>query len=116
ISRLGVLVLSLLLSSTLLAQEFVYVESNVGQVLQQNSVYGYAVSSKGNLQALSGSPYLTRATGVYSSNPLLAPGFLSDQQIVANAAGTLLFAVNGHSDGVTTFKINSDGTLTFVSK
>jgi len=114
--RSGWLVSLLLLTGSVLAQEFVYVESNVGQVLKQNSVCGYSVSAQGNLKALTGSPYLTRATGVYSANPLLAPGFLSDQQIVANAAGTLLFAVNGHSDGVTVFSINSDGSLTFLNK
>ena len=73
--RLGWLVSLLLLTGTVLAQEFVYVESNVGQVLRQNSVYGYSVSAQGNLKALTGSPYLTKATGVYSANPLLAPGF-----------------------------------------
>ena len=39
----------------------------------------------------------------------------SDQEIVINKAGTLLFAVNGHSNNISSFKINADGTLTTVS-
>jgi 6-phosphogluconolactonase (cycloisomerase 2 family) len=106
------LILALFAGTTALAQNnVVYVESNVGQTTNQNSVYAY-LNSGGKLTQLKGSPYLTLGTGVYSSNPVFAPGFQADQEIVTNAAGTLLFAVNGHSDTVTTFNINSDGSLT----
>jgi 6-phosphogluconolactonase (cycloisomerase 2 family) len=92
----------------------VYVESNVGQTTNQNSVYAF-VNNGGKLTQLKGSPYLTQGTGVFSSNPVFAPGFQADQEIVTNAAGTLLFAVNGHSDTITTFNINSDGSLTLAN-
>ena len=105
-------VLTLFLGASALAQNnMVYVESNIGQTANQNSVYAF-VNSAGKLTQLKGSPYLTLGTGVYSSNPVFAPGFQADQEIVTNAAGTLLFAVNGHSDTITTFNINSDGSLT----
>ncbi|HKS73142.1 MAG TPA: hypothetical protein VJQ82_08090 [Terriglobales bacterium] len=92
----------------------VYVESNVGQTSNQNSVYAF-VNNGGKLTQLKGSPYLTMGTGVFSSNPVFAPGFQADQEIVTNAKGTLLFAVNGHSDTITSFNINSDGSLTVAN-
>lgn len=109
------IVLTLFLGLSALAQSnMVYVESNIGQTANQNSVYAF-VNNKGALTQLKGSPYLTLGTGVYSSNPVFAPGFQADQEIVANAAGTLLFAVNGHSDTISTFNINSDGSLTLAN-
>jgi len=109
------LVLMLVISATALAQNnVVYVESNIGQTTNQNSVFGF-VNSGGKLTQLKGSPYPTMGTGVYSSNPVFAPGFQADQQIVVNSAGTLLFAVNGHSDTITTFNVNSDGSLTLAN-
>jgi len=107
--------LTLLLSVAAFAQNnVVYVESNIGQTQNENSVFAF-VNNNGVLTQLKGSPYLTLGTGVYSSNPVFAPGFQADQEIVANAAGTLLFAVNGHSDTITTFNINSDGSLTLTN-
>jgi len=109
------LVLMLVISATALAQNnVVYVESNIGQTTNQNSVFAF-VNSGGKLTQLKGSPYPTMGTGVYSSNPVFAPGFQADQEIVVNSAGTLLFAVNGHSDTITTFNVNSDGSLTLAN-
>ena len=106
------LVLGLFIGATALAQNnVVYVESNIGQTTNQNSVYAF-VNNGGKLTQLAGSPFPTMGTGVYSSNPVFAPGFQSDQEIVVNSAGTFLFAVNGHSDTITTFNINSGGSLT----
>jgi 6-phosphogluconolactonase (cycloisomerase 2 family) len=105
------LMLMLVISATALAQNnVVYVESNIGQTTNQNSVFAF-VNSGGKLTQLKGSPYPTMGTGVYSSNPVFAPGFQADQEILVNSAGTLLFAVNGHSDTITTFNVNSDGSL-----
>lgn len=107
--------LTLFLGFSAFAQNnMVYVESNIGQTANENSVYAF-VNNKGALTQLKGSPYLTLGTGVFSSNPVFAPGFQADQEIVANAAGTLLFAVNGHSDTIATFNINSDGSLTLAN-
>jgi 6-phosphogluconolactonase len=109
------LLLTLFLGVTALAQNnVVYVESNIGKTDGQNSVYAF-LNSGGKLTQLKGSPYLTMGTGVYSSNPVFAPGFQADQEIVTNAANTLLFAVNGHSDTVSSFNINSDGSLTLAN-
>ena len=109
------IMLTLFLGFSAFAQNnMVYVESNIGQTANENSVYAF-VNNKGALTQLKGSPYLTLGTGVFSSNPVFAPGFQADQEIVANAAGTLLFAVNGHSDTIATFNINSDGSLTLAN-
>lgn len=109
------LILALFSGFPALAQNnVVYVESNVGQTTNQNSVFAF-LNSGGKLTQLKGSPYLTMGTGVFSSNPVFAPGFQADQEIAVNAAGTLLFAVNGHSDTITSFNINSDGSLTLAN-
>src|SRR5207302_4016926 len=87
----------------------VYVNGNIGTVSNANVVYGYSNDGLGNLTPLSGSPYLIGGTG---SAP--APGMPlglqtdDDQQVVINGAGTLLFTVNGFSNNVSVFNINSD--------
>src|ERR1043165_7853174 len=91
---------------------YIYVESNIGSVDDQNSIYAFANDGRGNLTPLAGSPYLTGGTGV------LAPGsseINADQQVIANAAGTALYAVNGPSNTIAAFTINADGTLTTIA-
>ena len=90
----------------------VYVESNVGQTKNHNSVYAFSNDGTGKLTAITGSPYLTNGTGVFSAVSSGAPGFQADQEIVVNPSGNLLFAVNGDSNTITAFKINGDGSLT----
>ena len=91
------------------AQSYVYVESNIGSVPGQNSVYAFANDGLGNLVGLAGSPYLSGGTGVSvpGSSELNA-----DQEVTANAAGTALYAVNGHTNSIAGFAVNGDGTLT----
>src|SRR5690242_13410290 len=62
--------------------------------------------------ALAGSPFPTSGTGVFS----LSGGTQNDadQEVIVNTAGTLLYAVNGHSNTISGFSINVDGTLTAV--
>lgn len=106
-------VLTFLLVNVALAQvNAVYIESNIGQVPGKNSVYALKNDGKGKLTPIKGSPFLTGGTGVFETNSVFAPGFVADQEIVVNAAGTLLFAVNGDSNTITSFGINSDGSLT----
>lgn len=108
---------ALILIATAFAQtgpNVVYVESNVGKTTNKNSIYAYS-NSNGKLTQLKGSPFLTGGTGVFSSTPSMAPGFMADQEIVVNAAGTFLYAVNGHSNTVTTFTVKTDGTLAVAS-
>lgn len=86
----------------------VYLESNDPTA---NTVLGFSNDGLGNLTALPGSPYSTGGTGW--------PGPLGQQQdddgqVITNNAGTLLFAVNGHSNTVADFTINSDGSLTML--
>jgi len=101
--------------SAVLAQEptsYVYVESNVGTVSDQNSIFAFDNDGLGNLIELSGSPYLTGGTGVH------APGseeLNADQEVIANKAGTALYAVNGHTNSIAAFRVNADGTLTTIA-
>lgn len=92
----------------------VYLESNVGSVSGQNSIYGFSNDGAGHLTALPGSPYLTGGTGVYDPGGL-SGSFDADGQIIINRAATLLFAVNGNSNTISVFNINSDGSLTSIA-
>src|SRR5438105_1610692 len=88
----------------------VYVESNDPTA---NTVIGYKNDGLGNLTLLPGSPYSTGGTGwVPPTGQALGFQADDDQQIITNSASTLLFAVNGHSNTIAAFTINSDGSLT----
>jgi 6-phosphogluconolactonase (cycloisomerase 2 family) len=80
-----------------------------------NSVAAFSNDGSGNLTPLAGSPYLTGGTGAGGSTAPTSGVLDADQQVVINSAGTLLLAVNGHSNTVASFIINSDGTLTPVA-
>lgn len=93
----------------------VYVESNIGKVANKNSIFAWSNDGAGNLTPLSGSPFLTGGTGFFTATPAVANVFQGDQEVVINKGGSLLLAVNGHSNNISVFKINSDGTLTVVA-
>ena len=93
----------------------VYIESNIGQIANHNSIYAFSNDGTGKLTAIKGSPFLTNGTGVFSSNPVGAPGFQADQEIVVNQPGNLLFAVNGNSNTISAFQINANGSLTLTN-
>ncbi len=90
----------------------VYVESNINTT-NGNSILGFSNDGLGNLAPLPNSPYLTSGTGwgVPEGQQL---GFQQDddQQIVIDPAGVNLYAVNGHSNTISSFVINSDASLT----
>lgn len=94
----------------------VYLNANIGTVSNANVVLGYSNDGAGHLTPLPGSPYLTGGTG---SAP--APGTSlglqtdDDQQVIVNQAGTLLFTVNGFSNTIAVFTINSDASLTPIT-
>jgi 6-phosphogluconolactonase (cycloisomerase 2 family) len=92
-----------------------YVNSNIA-VTGQNSVIALVNDGAGNLSPVAGSPFATGGTGVNQMGSLLndAP-WDADGQIMLNPSATLLFAVNGHSNNISSFKINSDGSLTAVA-
>ncbi len=93
---------------------YIYVESNRGQVPSRNAVLAFSNDGLGNLTALAGSPYLTNGTGVFDQGPPPLTEFDADQEVIADANGDLLYAVNGASNTIAAFTINSDGTLTTV--
>ena len=102
-----------LLVGTSLAQgpkSYIYVESNISSAENQNSVFGFANDGTGNLTPLPGSPFLTGGTGVAGMGAVNA-----DQEVVSNAAGTALYAVNGHTNSIAGFAIHANGTLTTIT-
>jgi 6-phosphogluconolactonase (cycloisomerase 2 family) len=112
----GIVFAMALAALTARAQEpttYVYVESNIGSVPNQNSVFAFSNDGSGNLTSLAGSPYLTGGTGVFDTGESPSE-FDADQQVHATSDGSLLYAVNGHSNTIAGFSINSDGTLTTV--
>jgi 6-phosphogluconolactonase (cycloisomerase 2 family) len=93
----------------------VYIENNIGQVPNKNAIMGLSNDGTGVLTPLPGGQVLTNGTGVFNAIPVNGPSFLSDQQVVTNAAGTLLFAVNGGSNTISVFSIATTGVLTLLS-
>ena len=91
------------------AKNIVYVESNDPN---GNAIFAFSRANDGKLTPLPGSPFPTGGTGV---TPTFALGpFDSDQEVIVNPQGTMLFAVNGGSDTIAVFWINHDGSLTPV--
>lgn len=88
----------------------VYVESNDPN---GNAILAYKRADDGSLTPLPGSPFPTGGLGV-SPSFSLGP-YDSDQEIITNTEGSLLFAVNGGSDSVAVFNIHNDGSLTPVN-
>ncbi len=87
----------------------VYVESNI-PAPNGNSILAYSRDEAGNLTPLPGSPFATGGAGVGSAQPA-AGQFDSDQNVIINPEGTLLFAVNSGSNDIAVFHIRPDGTL-----
>ena len=117
-SRFGVLfALAAFSGLSLQAQvNAVYVNGNIGTVSNGNVVYGYSNDGTGHLTPLPGSPYSTGGTGsAPSSGMSLGLQTDDDQQVITNNAGTLLFTVNGFSNTIAVFDINSDGSLTPIA-
>lgn len=107
----GMLVAAFPITATA-AQNLVYTISNNTNT-NQNSVIALVNDGNGNLSPVTGSPFLTGGTGVGPGNMTDAQ-WDSDDETIINAAGTLLFAVNGHTNTIAAFTINSDGSLTPV--
>jgi len=91
---------------------YIYGETNDGSNATANGIFAYSNDGSGNMVTLAGSPYLTGGAGVI--DPSGGTENDADQEVIANPAGTLLYAVNGHSNTISGFTINADGTLTAV--
>lgn len=87
----------------------VYVESNKAD---NNSILAYRRDANGRLTLMG--EYPTGGRGVFDLSLDLGP-FDSDQDIITNPEGTLLFAVNSGSDTVAAFHIQPDGSLVHVT-
>ena len=97
------------------AQNLVYINANITST-GQNAVIALVNDGSGNLTPVPGSPFATGGTGVAGAGDLLDDiQWDSDAELVLNAAGTLLFAVNGHSNDFSAFTLNADGPLTLIA-
>jgi 6-phosphogluconolactonase (cycloisomerase 2 family) len=116
ISAILVAAVVLLVGSFGMAQQnLVYINLNIGTQHDGNAIAAYVNDGAGNLTPLAGSPFHTGGTGVSGPAASGSGAYDADQQVIVNAAGTLLLAVNGHTNSVASFTINSDGSLTTVA-
>lgn len=93
----------------------VYVESNIAATSNQNSIYAFSNNGLGVLTQVTGSPFLTGGTGVKPTASASANVFTSDGQLTTNSSSAFLYGVNGHTNTIAAFFINSDGTLAPVT-
>lgn len=99
-------------------RRMVYIESNIGHVPGKNSILAFRRDASGKLTAAG--EFLTGGTGVHPQDislgnlaGTLGP-FDSDQNVIMNKDGTLLYAVNSGSDTIAVFEVKSDGSLKAV--
>jgi hypothetical protein len=88
--------------------DVIYLESNSTAA---NSVFAFKFDFAKAPTLISITP--TGGIGVFDKTFALGP-FDSDQNLIENPEGTLLFAVNSGSNSIAVFRINSDGSLTAV--
>ncbi len=87
----------------------IYLESNS---TSGNSIFAYRFNFTSSPTLISATP----AGGIGVFDPTFALGpFDSDQNLVENASGTMLFAVNSGSNTIAVFNIQPDGSLLAVS-
>ena len=99
---------------TFAAQSLIYINANIN-IPGQNAVIALMNDGAGNLSPVAGSPFATGGTGVAGVGNLLNDiQWDSDDELAINAAGTLLYAVNGHSNDFSGFNVNADGSLTII--
>ena len=101
-------------STAFAAGHYLYLQSN--NVSEgANSIIAYERNSDGTLSPHPAGPFLTRGTGINNStNGKLGPND-NDSPVVVSADKKRLFAVNGHSNTVAVFNIQSDGALEHVN-
>ncbi|MBA3916235.1 MAG: beta-propeller fold lactonase family protein [Acidobacteriales bacterium] len=114
---LAVALVCLIAASGFAQLDLLYINANIGACptcqTNANQVLAYTLNTKmGKLTRVLG-PFTTGGSGVYRNPP--GSEIDADQQVIVNQAGTLLFAVDGNSDDIAVFTINSDGSLTAVA-
>jgi Lactonase, 7-bladed beta-propeller len=113
VAMLAALAIAVCAAPALAQKNLVYINGNIA-TSGQNAVVVLVNDGAGNLTPLAGSPFLTGGTGV-GIPPSGDADWDSDGEIAINAAGTLLYAVNGDSNNIAAFKLNSDGSLTTIT-
>jgi DNA-binding beta-propeller fold protein YncE len=92
--------------------KIVYLETNDFHD-NANAILAYRQKADGTLAPLPGSPFLTHGAGLANPKQVLGPDD-TDDPVVISSDGRFLFAVNGGSNTVAVFSINSDGSLLSV--
>jgi hypothetical protein len=88
--------------------DVIYLESNS---TAGNSIFAFKFEFTSSPTLISTTP--AGGIGVFDKTFALGP-FDSDQNLIANPGGTLLFAVNSGSNSIAVFLINPDGSLTAI--
>lgn len=91
------------------SSDTIYLESNS---TAGNSIFAYTFNFTSAPALQSTTP--AGGIGVFDSTFALGP-FDSDQNLIENSSGTLLFAVNSGSNTIAVFNIHSDGSLSAVA-
>lgn len=115
--RRGVLVTLFLVLATIASAQVnaLYIENNVGQAPNKNSIIALKNDGTGKLTPIAPGKFLTNGTGVFVTPKVGSPSLQADGEVVVNAAGTLLLAVNGGSNTISVFGISNTGVLTLMS-
>jgi 6-phosphogluconolactonase (cycloisomerase 2 family) len=102
------LAMAIAASTPLRAGDVIYLESNS---TSGNSIFAFRFEFTTSPTLISTTP--AGGIGVFDKTFALGP-FDSDQNLIENPEGTLLFAVNSGSNSIAVFLINSDGSLTAI--
>ena len=101
-----------LLPAAFAQKTYIYINGNESK--STSTIRAYSNDGSGTLTPLAGSPYNTGGVGVGPGNKT-DKQWDADGEIIVNAAGTRLFAVNGDTNNISVFNIAADGTLSAVA-
>lgn len=100
-------------ANTFAGGKYLYIQSN-NVAEGQNTVIAYERHKDGALTPHPAGPFMTGGTGINNStNGKLGPND-NDTPIIASPDNKRLFAVNGHSNTIAVFDIQSDGSLKHI--
>ncbi|MBA3913906.1 MAG: beta-propeller fold lactonase family protein [Acidobacteriales bacterium] len=114
---LAVLLLVCLAGTGFAQLDLLYINANIGDcptcAPDSNQVLAYNLNTKTGVLTRILGPFTTGGAGVYRNPP--GNEIDADQQVIINKEGTLLFAVDGHTNDVAVFNISSEGSLTPIA-